>query len=170
MPPLPQSLIVMPVLWVLELGDRNREEKEALLIQREMASDLLPHSETQKSVGPDGSWGSWQISYIHLATSHHFSAVLDNQGGAIDWKLADVMPIYTKGWKGWFWRFKCYSAGRDSNNFKIQWRMLSPVSDFLYWTNCLLSFQILLLFHLNKGILKLATLWGNRWKYFISRK
>lgn len=35
------------------------------------------------------------------------------------------------------------------------------VQSVIYWTNCLLSFQILFLFHLNKGILKQATVWGN---------
>lgn len=53
MPPLPQSLIVMSVLWAPELGDRHREQKEAPLIQKEMLSDLLQRSETHKSMGPD---------------------------------------------------------------------------------------------------------------------
>ncbi|KAK4810604.1 LOW QUALITY PROTEIN: hypothetical protein QYF61_007341 [Mycteria americana] len=90
-----------------ELEDRDGEQNEAPIIQGEMVSDLLRHTvsdhlDTHKSTGPDG---------IHPRVLRELAEVLTkplsilyqqswlNREGPADWKLANVMPIYKKGWK-----------------------------------------------------------------------
>ncbi|KFV53299.1 hypothetical protein N328_07425, partial [Gavia stellata] len=71
-------------------------------IQGEMVSDLLHHSDTHKSTGPDG---------IHPRGLRELAEVLTKPLCIIyqqswltrevpaDWRLANVPPIFTKGWK-----------------------------------------------------------------------
>ena len=105
-PSLPQSLIVRPVVLrvpsLLELEDRDREQNGAPIIQGEMVSDLLHHLDTHKSMGLDG---------IHPRVLRELAEVLTKPLSIIyqqswltgevpvDWKLANVTPIYKKGWK-----------------------------------------------------------------------
>ncbi|KAK4815666.1 LOW QUALITY PROTEIN: hypothetical protein QYF61_005412 [Mycteria americana] len=87
MPSLPQCLTVRPVvLWVpgpLSWKTRDREQSEAPIIQGEMVSDLLHHLDTHRSMGLGGihprSWITGEVP--------------------VDWRLANVMPIYKKGRK-----------------------------------------------------------------------
>ncbi|KFQ88614.1 hypothetical protein N337_11530, partial [Phoenicopterus ruber ruber] len=72
------------------------------IIQGEMVSDLLHHLDTHKSMGPDG---------IHPRVLRELVAVLTKPLSIIyqqswptgevpvDWRLADVTPIYKKGRK-----------------------------------------------------------------------
>ncbi|KAK4812027.1 LOW QUALITY PROTEIN: hypothetical protein QYF61_025018 [Mycteria americana] len=67
-----------------ELEDRDGEQNEAPIIQGEMVSDLPHHLDTHKSMGPDGihPWPSWLTGEV-----------------PVDWRLANVTPIYKKGQK-----------------------------------------------------------------------
>ncbi|KAK4810579.1 hypothetical protein QYF61_007316 [Mycteria americana] len=90
-----------------ELEDRDREQNEAPIIHGEMVSDLLRHTvsdhlDTHKSTGPDG---------IHPRALRELAEVLTKPLSIIyqqswltreaptDWRLANVMPMYKKGWK-----------------------------------------------------------------------
>ncbi|KAK4830948.1 hypothetical protein QYF61_014407 [Mycteria americana] len=85
-----------------ELEDRDREQKEAPRIQGEMVSNLLHHLDTHKSMGPDG---------IHPRVLRELVEVLIKPLSIIyqqswltgevpvDWRLANVTPIYKKGRK-----------------------------------------------------------------------
>ncbi|KAK4827767.1 hypothetical protein QYF61_021512 [Mycteria americana] len=85
-----------------ELEDRDGEQNEAPIIQGEMVSDLLHHSDTHKSMGPD---------WIHPRVLRELVGVLTEPLSIIyqqswltgevpvDWRLANVTPIYKKGWK-----------------------------------------------------------------------
>ncbi|KFQ85035.1 hypothetical protein N337_05384, partial [Phoenicopterus ruber ruber] len=76
--------------------------EEAPIIQGEMVSDLLHHLDTHKSMGPDG---------IHPRVLREMAQVLTKSLSTIyqqswltgevpvDWKLANVKPIYKKGQK-----------------------------------------------------------------------
>ncbi|GAB0205669.1 mitochondrial enolase superfamily member 1 [Grus japonensis] len=67
-----------------------------------MVSDLLLHSDTHKSMGPDG---------IHPRVLRELAEVLTKplsimyqqswltREVPVDWRLANVMPIHRKGWK-----------------------------------------------------------------------
>ncbi|KFV50858.1 hypothetical protein N328_12513, partial [Gavia stellata] len=71
-------------------------------IQGKMVSDLLHHLDTHKSMGPDG---------IHPRALRELAEVLTEPLSNIyqqswltgkvpaDWRLANVTPIYKKGWK-----------------------------------------------------------------------
>ncbi|PKU36009.1 rna-directed dna polymerase from mobile element jockey-like [Limosa lapponica baueri] len=86
-----------------ELADRGGEQNEAPVIQREVVRDLLQHLDTNKSMGPHG---------IHPRVLRELVEVLAEplsiiyqqswQTGVVpaDWRLANVMPIHKKGWKG----------------------------------------------------------------------
>lgn len=75
---------------------------EAPITQKKMVSDLLCQLDTDKSMGPDG---------IHLRVMRELAKVLAKtlsityQQSCLtaeilaDWRLANVMPIYKKGWK-----------------------------------------------------------------------
>ncbi|KAK4823290.1 hypothetical protein QYF61_000450 [Mycteria americana] len=67
-----------------ESEDRDRDQNGAPIIQGEMVSDLLHHLDTHKSAGPDE---------IHPKQSWLTGEV------PVDWRLANVMPIYKKGQK-----------------------------------------------------------------------
>ncbi|KAK4832250.1 hypothetical protein QYF61_021602 [Mycteria americana] len=85
-----------------ELEDRDREQNEAPIIQKEMVSDLLHHLDTHKSMGTGG---------IHPRVLRELAEVLTKPLSIlyqqswlsgevpVDWKLANVMPIYKKGQK-----------------------------------------------------------------------
>ncbi|KAK4819370.1 hypothetical protein QYF61_001649 [Mycteria americana] len=85
-----------------ELEDRDREQNEAPIIQGEMVSDLLHHLDSHKSMGLDG---------IHPRVLRELAEVLTKPLSIIyqqswltgevaaDWRLANVTPIYKKGWK-----------------------------------------------------------------------
>ncbi|KAK4821662.1 LOW QUALITY PROTEIN: hypothetical protein QYF61_027130 [Mycteria americana] len=85
-----------------ELEDRDRDQNEAPIIQGEMGSNLLHHSDTQKSMGLDG---------IHPRVLRELAEVLTKPLSIlyqqswltgevpVDWRLANVTPIYKKGWK-----------------------------------------------------------------------
>ncbi|KAK4820725.1 hypothetical protein QYF61_004390 [Mycteria americana] len=85
-----------------ELEDKDREQNEAPIIQGEMVSDLLHHLDTHKSMGPDG---------IHPRVLRELAEVLTEPLSIlyqqswltgevpVDWRLANVMPIYKKGQK-----------------------------------------------------------------------
>ena len=86
-------------LWVPspELKGRNEEQNEAPITQGEMVSDLLHHSDTHRSLGPDG---------IHPRARRELAAALTEPTTIIchqswltgevptDGKVAGVMPIY----------------------------------------------------------------------------
>ncbi|KAK4817527.1 hypothetical protein QYF61_019113 [Mycteria americana] len=86
----------------LELEDRDGDQNGALIIQGEMVSDLLHHLDTHKSMGPDE---------IHPRVLKKLADVLTKPLSIIyqqswltgevpaDWRLANVTPIYKKGWK-----------------------------------------------------------------------
>ncbi|KAK4826044.1 hypothetical protein QYF61_003943 [Mycteria americana] len=93
------------VLWVpspLELEDRDGDQNGAPIIQGEMVSDLLHHLDTHKSMGPDE---------IHPRVLKELAEVLTKPLSIIyqqswltgevpaDWRLANVTPIFKKGWK-----------------------------------------------------------------------
>ncbi|GAB0180201.1 hypothetical protein GRJ2_000485400 [Grus japonensis] len=82
-----------------QLEDRDGEQNEAPIIQGEMVSDLLHHLDTHKSMGLDG---------IHPRVLRELAEVLTKPLSIIyqqswltgevpvDWKLANVTPIYKK--------------------------------------------------------------------------
>ncbi|KAK4826721.1 hypothetical protein QYF61_010974 [Mycteria americana] len=86
----------------LELEDRDGDQNGAPIMQGEMASDLLHHLDTHKSMGPDE---------IHPRVLKELAEVLTKPlsiiyqqswltgEGLADWRLANVTPIYKKGWK-----------------------------------------------------------------------
>ncbi|GAB0209287.1 receptor-type tyrosine-protein phosphatase zeta [Grus japonensis] len=85
-----------------ELEDRDGKQNEAPVIQGEVVSDLLHHLDTHKSMGLDG---------IHPRVLRELEEVLTKPLPIIyqqfwltgevpvDWRLANVMPIYKKGQK-----------------------------------------------------------------------
>ncbi|KAK4815580.1 hypothetical protein QYF61_004097 [Mycteria americana] len=85
-----------------ELEDRDGDQNGAPIIQGEMVSDLLHHLDTHKSMEPDE---------IHLRVLKELADVLTKPLSIIyqqswltgevpaDWRLANVTPIYKKGWK-----------------------------------------------------------------------
>ena len=85
-----------------ELEDRDREHNEAPIIHGEMVSNLLHHLDIHKSTGPDG---------IHPRVLRELAEVLTKPLSTtyqqswlarevpVDWKLANVTPIYKKGEK-----------------------------------------------------------------------
>ncbi|KFO06870.1 hypothetical protein N312_03050, partial [Balearica regulorum gibbericeps] len=80
----------------------DREQNEAPMIQGELVSDLLSRLDTHKSMGPDR---------IHPRVDRKLAEVLTKPLSIIyqqswltgevpiDWKLANVPPIYKKGQK-----------------------------------------------------------------------
>ncbi|KAK4807164.1 hypothetical protein QYF61_024284 [Mycteria americana] len=85
-----------------ELEDRDREQNEAPIMQGEMVSNLLHHLDTHRSMGLDG---------IHPRVLRELAEVLTKPLSIlyqqswltgevpVDWRLANVTPIYKKGWK-----------------------------------------------------------------------
>ncbi|KAK4826994.1 hypothetical protein QYF61_013094 [Mycteria americana] len=91
---LQRSLLTSTILWFYDY-----EMNEAPIIQGEMVSDLLHHLGTHKSMGPDG---------IHPRVLRQLAEVLTKPLSIIyqqswltrkvpvDWRLANVTPIYKK--------------------------------------------------------------------------
>ncbi|GAB0208120.1 mitochondrial enolase superfamily member 1 [Grus japonensis] len=85
-----------------ELEDRDREQNKPPMVQEEAVNDLLHHLDTHKSMGPDG---------IHPRVPRELAeefakplSIFYQQSwltGEVpdDWRLANVTPIYKKGWK-----------------------------------------------------------------------
>ncbi|KFO84021.1 hypothetical protein N320_11586, partial [Buceros rhinoceros silvestris] len=80
----------------------DREGNEGPIIQEGTVSELLQHLDVPKAMGPDG---------IHPRVLRELAEVLTkplstiyqqswlNREVQIDWRLANVTPIYKKGWK-----------------------------------------------------------------------
>ncbi|GAB0207631.1 ubiquitin carboxyl-terminal hydrolase 4 [Grus japonensis] len=85
-----------------ELEDRDGEQNEAPIIQGEMVSDLLHHLDTHKSMGPDGIHPR-ALRELAEALTKPLSIIYQqswlSKEVPVDWKLANVMPIYRKGQK-----------------------------------------------------------------------
>ncbi|GAB0209834.1 hypothetical protein GRJ2_003449100 [Grus japonensis] len=85
-----------------ELEDRDGEQNEAPIIQGEMASDLLHHLDTHKSMGPDGIHTRVQRELVEVLTkalSIIYQQSWLTREVTVEWRLANVMPIYKKGQK-----------------------------------------------------------------------
>ncbi|GAB0186834.1 mitochondrial enolase superfamily member 1 [Grus japonensis] len=67
-----------------------------------MVSDLLHHLDTHKSMGPDGIHPRVLRQLVEVLTKP-FSIIYQQSWLSgevpVDWRLANVMPIYRKGWK-----------------------------------------------------------------------
>lgn len=86
----------------LEVEEMDGEQKAASKIQEEMISGLLCHLGVLYSMRPDG---------IHLKVLKELANVLTKtltitcqqpcltREVPVNWRLANVMPIYKKGWK-----------------------------------------------------------------------
>ncbi|GAB0182289.1 mitochondrial enolase superfamily member 1 [Grus japonensis] len=67
-----------------------------------MVSDLLHHLDTHKSVGPDEIHPGVLMELAEVLTKP--LSIIYQQSWLtgvvpVDWRLANVMPIYKKGWK-----------------------------------------------------------------------
>ncbi|KFM03700.1 hypothetical protein AS27_15612, partial [Aptenodytes forsteri] len=85
-----------------ELGDMDGERNEAPIIQGEMVSDLLHYLDTHKSMGPDGIHPRVLRELVEVLTKP--LSILYQQSWLtrevpVDWRLANVTPIYKKGQK-----------------------------------------------------------------------
>ncbi|KAK4831549.1 hypothetical protein QYF61_018204 [Mycteria americana] len=85
-----------------ELEDRVEEQNEAPIIQGEMVSNLLHHLDTHESMGPDGIHPRVLRKLVEVLTKplpilYRQSWITREVPG--DWRLANVTPIYKKGWK-----------------------------------------------------------------------
>ncbi|KFQ80676.1 hypothetical protein N337_11774, partial [Phoenicopterus ruber ruber] len=85
----------------LEEGEQN----EAPIIQGEMVSDLLHHLDTHKSMGPDGIHPRVlrELAEVAEVLTKPLSIIYQQswltREVPVDWKLANVTPIYKKGRK-----------------------------------------------------------------------
>ncbi|PKU27542.1 rna-directed dna polymerase from mobile element jockey-like [Limosa lapponica baueri] len=82
----------------LEDGEQN----EAPIIQGEMVSKLLRYLDAHKSMAPDGNHPSVLRELAKILTKPY--SIIDHQFWLtsevpVDWRLANMMPIYQKGWK-----------------------------------------------------------------------
>ncbi|KFQ30973.1 hypothetical protein N332_01809, partial [Mesitornis unicolor] len=85
-----------------EQKDRDGKHSESPIIHEEVVNDQLHHLDIHRSMGPDG---------IHPRVLRELAEVLAKPLSIIyqqswptgevpvDWRLANVMPIYKKGWK-----------------------------------------------------------------------
>ncbi|KAK4818458.1 hypothetical protein QYF61_013664 [Mycteria americana] len=85
-----------------ELEDRDGEQNEAPIIQGEMVSNLLHHLDTHKSMGPDGIHPRVLRELVEVLTK--LLSILYQQPCLtgevpVDWRLANVTPIFKKGQK-----------------------------------------------------------------------
>ncbi|KFP91478.1 hypothetical protein N311_03230, partial [Apaloderma vittatum] len=83
-------------------GDREGKQNEVITIKEQVVSDLLRHLDAHKSMGPDG---------LHPSVLKELADVLAKPLSIIylkswltekvpmDWKVANVTPIYKKGRK-----------------------------------------------------------------------
>ncbi|GAB0186016.1 mitochondrial enolase superfamily member 1 [Grus japonensis] len=85
-----------------ELEDRDREQNEAPIIQGEVVSDLLHHLDMHKSMGLDGIHPRVLRELVEVLTK--LLSIIHQQSWLtrevpVYWRLANVTPIYKKGWK-----------------------------------------------------------------------
>ena len=85
-----------------EMEDRDGENNEAPIIQREVISDLLHDLDTHTSMGPDGIHPMVLRELVEmltktLSTIYHQSWLTGKV--PVDCRLANVTPIYKKGQK-----------------------------------------------------------------------
>ena len=85
-----------------EPEDRDGEQNEAPILQGEMVSDLLHHLDTHRSMGPDGIHPRVLRELVEVLTkplSIIYQQPWLTRGVPVDWRLANVMPVYKKGRK-----------------------------------------------------------------------
>ena len=85
-----------------ELEDKDGDQNEAPIIQGEMIIDLLHHLDTHKSVGQDGIHPRVLRELVEVLTkplSIIYQQSWLTREVPVDWRLANVMPIYKKGQK-----------------------------------------------------------------------
>ncbi|KAK4817214.1 hypothetical protein QYF61_003738 [Mycteria americana] len=85
-----------------ELEDRDGDQNGAPIIQGEMVSDLLHHLGTHKSLGPDEIPPRVLKELAEVLTKP--LSIIYQQSWLtgevpVDWRLANVTPIFRKGWK-----------------------------------------------------------------------
>ncbi|KAK4832222.1 hypothetical protein QYF61_021069 [Mycteria americana] len=85
-----------------ELEGRDRQQNEAPIIQGEMGNDLLHHLDTHSSMGSDGIHPRVLRELAEVLTK--LLSILYQQSWLtrevpVDWRLANVTPIFKKGWK-----------------------------------------------------------------------
>ena len=84
------------------LGDRDGEQNKPFLIHDEMVLDLLRKLDAYKSMGPDGLHPRLLRELADVVAkplSIIFQQSWLTRDVPVDWKLADVMPIFKKGQK-----------------------------------------------------------------------
>ncbi|KFV59493.1 hypothetical protein N341_04886, partial [Tyto alba] len=85
-----------------ELEDRGGKKNEAPIIQEEMVSDLLYHLDTHKSMGPDRI-NPRALKELTEVLTKSLSIIYQQSWlsgeGPVDWRLANVTPIYKKSQK-----------------------------------------------------------------------
>lgn len=85
-----------------ESEDRGREQNEVLMIQEEMVSDLLHHLDNHRSMGLDGIHPRALKELVEVLASTLsiiFQKSRLTMEVPVDWRLANVTPIYKKGRK-----------------------------------------------------------------------
>ncbi|KFQ85762.1 hypothetical protein N337_01423, partial [Phoenicopterus ruber ruber] len=80
----------------------DEEQNEAPIIQGEIVSDLLYHLDIHKSMGPDGIHPRVMKELVEVLTKP--LSIICQQSWLtgevpVDWRLANVTPIYKKGRK-----------------------------------------------------------------------
>ncbi|KAK4832281.1 LOW QUALITY PROTEIN: hypothetical protein QYF61_021680 [Mycteria americana] len=82
-----------------ELEDRDGQQNKTPIIQEEAVNDLLCHLDTHKSMGPDEIPLRVLRQLVQELISHSPSFISSPGEVLGDWRLANVTPIYKKGWK-----------------------------------------------------------------------
>ncbi|KFQ20116.1 hypothetical protein N332_03632, partial [Mesitornis unicolor] len=85
-----------------EWEDRDGKHSETPIIHEEVVSDLLHHLDIQKSMGPDGIHPRFLRERAEDPTKP--LSIIYQQSWLtgevpVDWRLANVTPIYKRGWK-----------------------------------------------------------------------
>ncbi|KAK4807040.1 hypothetical protein QYF61_018381 [Mycteria americana] len=85
-----------------ELEDRDREQNKPPIIQEKAVTNLLHHLDIHKSMGPDGTHPRVLRELVEdlakpLSIIYQQSWLTGEVSD--DWRLANVTPIYRKGWK-----------------------------------------------------------------------
>uniref|UniRef100_A0A8B9C3Y3 Reverse transcriptase domain-containing protein n=1 Tax=Anser brachyrhynchus TaxID=132585 RepID=A0A8B9C3Y3_9AVES len=88
--------------WYPELVEGDGEQDVALAIHEEMVGDLLQHLDVRKSMGPDGIHPR-VLSKLAEELAKPLSIIYRQSWLSgevpVDWQLANVTPIYKKGWR-----------------------------------------------------------------------
>ncbi|KFQ31970.1 hypothetical protein N332_05289, partial [Mesitornis unicolor] len=85
-----------------ECEDRDGKHSEAPIIHEEMVSDLRHHLDIHKSMGPDGIHPRVLRDVAEVLTkplSINYQQSWLTGEVSVDWRLANVTPIYKKGQK-----------------------------------------------------------------------